>query len=78
MLQCLWKSIMCAMCCYELIKVTFEAKQGEMMEGGKEHAREARGGRRNLKKRANTKKRDEERTNGEKRITRGCCVFARE
>ncbi len=32
-LQCLWKSIMCAVCFYELIKATFEAKQGEMKEG---------------------------------------------
>jgi len=49
MLQCLWNSIMCAMCIYELIKVTFEAKQGEMMEGGKEDAGEARGDGRNKK-----------------------------
>lgn len=38
MLQCLLNSIMCAMCFYELIKMTFEAKQGEMMERGKEDA----------------------------------------
>lgn len=42
MLQCLWKSIKCALCCYELIKVTFGAKQEEMMEGGTERARDGR------------------------------------
>lgn len=42
MLQWIWKSIKCALCCYELIKVTFGAKQEEMMEGGTERAGDGR------------------------------------
>lgn len=62
MLQCLWNSIMYAMCFYELIKVTFEAKQG-----GKEHARKAGRDGRN-KERRNNQKRDTERKREQERL----------
>lgn len=66
MLQCLWNSIMCAMCFYELIKPTFRAKRGEMMEGGKQ---EGTGGAKNQKK-------ETRRGQTEKENKRDCCVFA--
>lgn len=70
-LQCLWNPTMRAMCFYELIKLTFEAKQREMMERGKEEAGEAREDRRN-----NTKEVRKGQTQREKENKRDCCVFA--